>query len=269
MVTSPMQDDSAFHFSGQLLRDSGSEEEEPYEDEEEQYGAHAAETQVSEEEEEEEEDTELVVMDPNHPLMKRFQSALKNHLTKQLEKLNLTLREELGLMKKHTTEREELGMMLYGVQQELARMQMGLEKQHDQNTQAATMRKRVEDELENTRQLFKRMQQNTNDERSKVSKLQTEVDNLALRLFYMQNNFSRFLAFQTRLKHLQTVKDGTYSPLVKTEALESEIQKQEDRIHAVSTIIDRICHEYPQHQGALRKVSLALAGRMQARDETA
>ncbi|XP_041075699.1 coiled-coil domain-containing protein 40 [Polyodon spathula] len=183
-VSSPIQDDSAIHLSGQLSRDSGSEEEEPYEDEEEQYGAHAAETEESEEEEE---DTELVVMDPNHPLMKRFQSALKNHLTRQLEKLNLNLREELGLMKKHTSEREELGIMLYGVQQELARMQMGLEKQHDQNTQAATMRRRVEDELENTRQLFKRMQQNANDERSRVSKLQTEVDNLALRLFYMQN----------------------------------------------------------------------------------
>ncbi|XP_033896624.3 coiled-coil domain-containing protein 40 isoform X1 [Acipenser ruthenus] len=227
VVTSPMQDDSAFHFSGQLSRDAGSEEEEPSEDEEEQYEAHAAETEESEEEEE---DTELVVMDPNHPLMKRFQSALKNHLTRQLEKLNLNLREELGLMKKHTSEREELGMMLYGVQQELARMQMGLEKQHDQNTQAATMRKRVEDELENTRQLFKRMQQNANDERSKVSKLQTEVDNLALRLFYMQNVNEDVRSDISLMKHA-------------TQKAETEKAQVEDQKMKQDLFVDRLTKE--------------------------
>ncbi|RXM36442.1 Coiled-coil domain-containing protein 40 [Acipenser ruthenus] len=114
----------------------------------------------------------------------------------------------------------------------------------------------------------------TLDEKHKlVTESQATTDMMTQELKQLQDkkerNFSRFLAFQTRLKHFQSVKDGTYSPLVKTEALESEIQKQEDRIHAVSTIIDRICHEYPQHQGALRKVSLALAGRMQAPDEIA
>ncbi|MGH0128960.1 UNVERIFIED_CONTAM: hypothetical protein FKN15_057803, partial [Acipenser sinensis] len=164
------------------------------------------------------------------PLMKRFQSALKNHLTRQLEKLNLNLREELGLMKKHTSEREELGMMLYGVQQELAHMQMGLEKRHDQNRQAATMRKRVEDELENTRQLFKRMQQNGNDERSKVSKLQTEVDNLALRLFYMQNVNEDVRSDISLMKHA-------------TQKAETEKAQVEDQKMKQDLFVDRLTKE--------------------------
>lgn len=35
----------------------------------------------------------LVVLDPNHPLMVRYQEALKNHLLKREEKLNIQLRE--------------------------------------------------------------------------------------------------------------------------------------------------------------------------------
>jgi hypothetical protein len=35
----------------------------------------------------------VVVLDPNHPLMVRYQDALKNHLIKREEKLNIQLRE--------------------------------------------------------------------------------------------------------------------------------------------------------------------------------
>jgi len=35
----------------------------------------------------------LVVLDPTHPLMVRYQEALKNHLLKREEKLNIQLRE--------------------------------------------------------------------------------------------------------------------------------------------------------------------------------
>jgi hypothetical protein len=35
----------------------------------------------------------VVVLDPNHPLMVRYQQFLKNHLLKREEKLNIQLRE--------------------------------------------------------------------------------------------------------------------------------------------------------------------------------
>lgn len=38
-------------------------------------------------------DEELVVLDPDHPLMQRFQAALRSHLDKQNQKLTLELRE--------------------------------------------------------------------------------------------------------------------------------------------------------------------------------
>ncbi|XP_032845849.2 coiled-coil domain-containing protein 40 isoform X2 [Tyto alba] len=133
------------------------------------------------------EETELVVLDPEHPLMRRFQAALKNYLTKQMEKVNLELRELRTATKKGKAQREELGVILYGAQQQLAHLQMELEKSHDRCSQMATARRQLEEELEGLRLTHKKMCHNTDDERKKVSAMQTQVENLALHLSYMQN----------------------------------------------------------------------------------
>uniref|UniRef100_H3BEH5 Coiled-coil domain 40 molecular ruler complex subunit n=1 Tax=Latimeria chalumnae TaxID=7897 RepID=H3BEH5_LATCH len=121
------------------------------------------------------------------PLMKRFQTALKNHLDNQLEKVHLDLRELTHLLKKRMTEREDVGVLLYGAQQQLALLQMKLEKLHDHHSQMFGLRRQAEEEMHRVRQLYQKNQQVTCQERKKVSELQTEVENLALRLFYMQN----------------------------------------------------------------------------------
>ncbi|XP_078427175.1 coiled-coil domain-containing protein 40 isoform X3 [Cetorhinus maximus] len=133
------------------------------------------------------EQTELVVLDPDHPLMKRFQEALKNHLSKQLDKLTLELRDLTWRMKKQTTEREDTGVILYGTQQSLAQIQMELEKLHDHCSSASAKRRKAEEDLAHVRNLYQISQDTTNSERSKVSQLQTEVENIALRHFYIEN----------------------------------------------------------------------------------
>ncbi|XP_075296789.1 coiled-coil domain-containing protein 40 [Opisthocomus hoazin] len=133
------------------------------------------------------EETELVVLDPEHPLMRRFQAALKNYLTKQMEKVNLELQELRKATKTGKVQKEELGVILYGAQQQLAHLQMELEKSHDCCSRAATARWQLEEELEGLRLAYKKMCQNTDEERKKVSTMQTQVENLALHLFYMQN----------------------------------------------------------------------------------
>ncbi|NXJ94969.1 CCD40 protein, partial [Corythaixoides concolor] len=133
------------------------------------------------------EETDLVVLDPEHPLMRRFQAALKNYLTRQMEKVNLELQELRTATKKAKAEREELGVILYGAQQQLAHLQMELEKSHDRRSQMATARRQLEEELESLRFTYRKISQNTDDERKKVSEMQTQVENLALHLFYVQN----------------------------------------------------------------------------------
>nr|XP_047906272.1 coiled-coil domain-containing protein 40 isoform X2 [Anser cygnoides] len=145
------------------------------------------ENEISGRNEETAEETQLVVLDPEHPLMRRFQAALKNYLIKQMEKVNLELRELRTATKKSKVQREELGVVLYGVQQQLAHLQMELEKSHERHSQTATARLQLEEELKGLRLTYKKVCQNTDDERKKVSATQTQVENLALHLFYMQN----------------------------------------------------------------------------------
>ncbi|XP_045548069.1 coiled-coil domain-containing protein 40 [Salmo salar] len=100
--------------------------------------------------EEDDDEDELIVLDPEHPLMKRFQTAQKNH-----QKSN----------RRDSTwscERRWLFRCL------IARRQ----------------RRQAQDQLEGVRSQYRTSQ--AGKQRSHVSQLQSEVANLALRLFYMQ-----------------------------------------------------------------------------------
>ncbi|XP_011454679.3 coiled-coil domain-containing protein 40 [Magallana gigas] len=132
-------------------------------------------------------ETDMVVLDPDHPLMKRFQNALKSHLTSQNEKVTLELRELTEALRNRKKEREDLGVDLYGIQQELARFQMLLEKNHDEFANLNQGRQQEEAQLDDVRNTYKETQVIVNKEKKKCAELQGEVENLALRLFYMQN----------------------------------------------------------------------------------
>ncbi|XP_076726557.2 coiled-coil domain-containing protein 40 [Callospermophilus lateralis] len=140
-----------------------------------------------ESEEAEEEASQLVVLDPEHPLMVRFQAALKSYLTRQIDKLRLELQELEVATKQSHAQRQELGVNLYGVQQHLARLQMQLEKSHDRHSVAACERRQQEEELREVRALYDKTNAAANQERKKLAALQLEMERLALNLFYMQN----------------------------------------------------------------------------------
>ncbi|CAN0013550.1 unnamed protein product [Lampetra planeri] len=129
---------------------------------------------------------DLVVLDPDHPLMKRFQVALKKHLVKQLERADLEAKELREVLRKRRSEREEVGVTLYGAQQELARQQQRLETQQEQRANLAARRRREEEELEATRGLHKAQLDAVNQQRKQVASVQAEVERVALAVLYAQ-----------------------------------------------------------------------------------
>ncbi|ELW68231.1 Coiled-coil domain-containing protein 40 [Tupaia chinensis] len=73
-------------------------------------------------------------------------------------------------------------------------------------------------------------------------------------------NLSELVALQTRLKHLQAVKDGRYVAVFRSrQSLAQERRRLEDRLTRISTALSQVQEEYPQFQEALRKVSQAIA----------
>ncbi|KAH9504072.1 Coiled-coil domain-containing protein 40 [Bulinus truncatus] len=194
-----------------------------------------------------ESDTEadMVVLDPDHPLMKRFQAALKAHLGKQNEKFTLELRDLTEKTRVKKKEREDLGVELYGVQQELAKYQMMLEQQHDQVAHLKQERQKEEQELNDIRSLFKESQFETTKERKNCSGLQNEVENLALRLYYMLN------AKENVRSDISVMKRAAEK--VETEVAKAELQKQKQDLFVDRLVegVDRLKEEIAMYDAQI------------------
>ncbi|XP_065888442.1 coiled-coil domain-containing protein 40-like [Dysidea avara] len=134
---------------------------------------------------EDDDDTNLVVLDPNHPLMERVQAALKNQLTRHSDKLEIELREKQETFKNTKVEREQLGVDLYGLQQQLARQQMMLEKEQDNLGAVNQLRKQKEELLEQVKQMYQDTCRNVKDKRKQATDLRKDVESLGAKLKYL------------------------------------------------------------------------------------
>ena len=109
--------------------------------------------------------------------MQRVQAALKDQLTRQKEKLEIDLRKQVNKLqfpnragecmlapylqqetvKSVQEERERLGVQLYGVQQQLARQQVLLEREQDDVNSSRGLREQKEGILNHLRDLYRQM----------------------------------------------------------------------------------------------------------------
>lgn len=78
-----------------------------------------------------------------------------------------------------------MGVELYGLQQELAKNQKLLEEKFDDYNDVNQGRKIVEEELDEIRKDYRDQQQKYDDEMRKLRDLQSERDNLKLRIHHM------------------------------------------------------------------------------------
>jgi len=78
--------------------------------------------------------------------MERVQKALRKQLIAQDERLTLELRQKTNELETLKERREALGVDLYGFQQALAKLQMALEKKHDEL--ALTVQSKAQNEEE-------------------------------------------------------------------------------------------------------------------------
>ncbi|XP_060941531.1 coiled-coil domain-containing protein 40-like [Limanda limanda] len=77
-------------------------------------------------------------------------------------------------------------------------------------------------------------------------------------------NLDHLLTLQNRAKKLQGVSEGRYKASSTRESVRAALQTQTEHVQATSAILHQVCEEFPQHQGPLRRLTLALAGRAQA-----
>lgn len=78
-------------------------------------------------------------------------------------------------------------------------------------------------------------------------------------MFFFFQNLSDIITKQQRGKYYTALKSGKYSRLCKTpSSLNNEKEKQSDKLHTISTIVERIVEEYPEMQTAFRGITLSM-----------
>ncbi|CAH8670716.1 unnamed protein product [Schistosoma rodhaini] len=131
------------------------------------------------------EQNDLVVLDPNHPLMRRFQESLRSMLTKHIDSTEIHLREKDEEMKREKSARIEVGCDLYNLQQELAKFQLQLDNKHNEYAEYHGKYDNAQNKLTTLREKHQISVKTMLEETKKMHSMRDEVDALCLRLYYL------------------------------------------------------------------------------------
>ncbi|KAF6257749.1 hypothetical protein COO60DRAFT_1639651 [Scenedesmus sp. NREL 46B-D3] len=109
-----------------------------------------------------------MAMDPDHPMLQRAQQALSRQLNAKRMRVEGELRTKQTALSRAKKQREEVGVELYGFQQNLAKLQMSLEKAQDNYQALSSMRVQAEQELGQLRGNLQDQQSLTKQEAQRI-----------------------------------------------------------------------------------------------------
>ncbi|CAF3188737.1 unnamed protein product [Rotaria sp. Silwood2] len=162
--------------------------------------------------------------------MIRYQEALKKHLLKREEKLAIQLREADNELKKIREKREALGVTLYNLQQELARHQMLLEKEHDHFGEINQDRQRIDQDLKQIKERHLKKKEEHDTQMRQTLETQKERDVLQRRLHYMN-------------KAKNDIRGDLSTMRRATEKVDSEVTKLEADKRIQDLFVDRLVQQ--------------------------
>ncbi|KAM8872571.1 coiled-coil domain-containing protein 40-like isoform 1-T1 [Synchiropus picturatus] len=179
-----------------------------------------------------EDDDDFLILDPNHPMVRRQQTALNKQLIKLLEILNMALKEELALEKVDTINDEEMGAEKFRIQKLLDRSKNRLVHYHQNKVQAELNRRDVQEALETMKDSVLTGQ--VMSARENESKLRKEMENLTLQLLSTQQTSD---ALQSNVKVL---KNKNNKENVEKAQAEDQKQKQDRYVNGLIKEMERL-----------------------------
>jgi coiled-coil domain-containing protein 40 len=139
-----------------------------------------------EEEQDEEEMYEQIRNMMENPVIQPIQEALKNQLLEADLRVSAELRDKIAELKAAKEERELTGVELYGVQQQLAKLQMDLENKHNTLNVVSNIRQKAEDDLKVLKTKLSEAEMLHKNEEHKVRKNKDDLQQLEQTLRQVQ-----------------------------------------------------------------------------------
>ena len=171
-----------------------------------------------------------LAMDPDSDLMARPQRALKAQLLAQRERVLETLRERLENLRVTVAQRERLGQELYATQQQLAKMQLSMEKCQDNFTTVNKSRVASEAELTRVKQEVTAHEELVAAEKKKADTIQLELEKLSQTVRQIE-------LYNTQMKdEIAVTRRATY-------AAEENISKREKEKSEQDALLDKLHEE--------------------------
>ncbi|KAG6597810.1 Coiled-coil domain-containing protein 40 [Phytophthora cinnamomi] len=140
------------------------------------------ESDSDEDEDEDEDPTRTIVDMGRHERMQRIQKVLYEQLVGNDERVSLELREKEEELRRAKAAREDVGVALYGVQQQLAQLQVALEGAHRRLTTLHDERFTSEDKLDEWKASAEEKKLAVERRRAHMHKTQAELDSLSATL---------------------------------------------------------------------------------------
>lgn len=182
----------------------------------------------------------------DHPLMKRLQEALKTQLSGELVRVDLQLREKEEHLKKLRKQKEDTGVQLYGVQQQLAQMQVNFEKTHDNYNIIERYRKEAEEQLQVLQEEYEKKKVEVEDQNKKVLKAQDELNHINRTLKQVEE-------YNNQMKsEIAVSRTTTYSAEVSVVGLEKMKKKQDVLIDHMNEEIRRLNEQHTLLEAQLK-----------------
>lgn len=120
-----------------------------------------------------------VELNPDDPLLARAQEALKKQLKETRQRVKEELREKTKLLEDAKQRKEDLGVNLFNFQQQLATLQMELEKSHETHSKVAAQKDTVSQRVQELNTKHDEEVRTRQGERLHADKLQEELDRCA------------------------------------------------------------------------------------------
>ncbi|XP_063980337.1 coiled-coil domain-containing protein 40 [Diachasmimorpha longicaudata] len=140
----------------------------------------------------------LKVLDPDDPVMSRFQEALKNHLLRVGERLTTEIAELQAANKEASRKREEKGMEMYEAQREISRQQTSIEKYTASIDDLKNSREEKQHRLKEKKELRNKIRLEVDEERRRVEELSREMESTS-------SQCKRFEQFEEEVSHHLTI----------------------------------------------------------------
>ena len=173
-----------------------------------------------------------------HPLMERAQRALTTQLKETQQRLQTQLIKKEDSLRHATAEREALGVQLYSLQQQLARLQIGLENAHNDCNSIVDARLQEEELLQN-------VTLNNSEEAALIEEHKKQQKTYAVELESLRETIQQIEAYNIEVKsEIAVTRRATYKAEQSMQQLENDKENQDIYVDNLNKQVKQLQEQY-------------------------